>query len=185
MDLFDILENTKYAHSHQVSKISKLMADKAGYSRDESHIIEQAALYHDIGKSAIPPDILKKPGALTSAEYEIVKTHAALGSNQISEAVQVLRIAALVAQQHHEHENGMGYHHLPSEKVHPYAKLVSVADVFDALYSRRSYKEPWELQRIREYFLEQAGKQFDRQMVLLIFSIMDDVLALYPRPEGK
>jgi len=183
MDLLKLIDNTNYEHSRQVSEISKLMAKKAGYSQAESRIIAQAALYHDIGKVAIPPCILNKPASLTPDEYEIVKTHAAVGCKQITEAVQVLTIAAIIAQQHHEYQNGCGYYRLSGDDIHPYAKLVAVADVFDALYSKRAYKKAWNMRKIREHFTEQTGKQFDAEMVSLIFSIIKDVLELYKNHE--
>jgi len=179
MDLQSLIKNANFDHSRKVSQISGMMARKAGYSEAESRIIEQAGLYHDVGKSALPIEILNKPGALTPSEYEIIKTHTILGCKQITEAVQILSVAALVAQQHHEKADSTGYYHLSCKETHPYARLVSCADVMDALYSRRAYKNSWDIAKIREYFTAQSGKQFDPEMVNVLFSIMDDVLKLY------
>jgi len=92
-----LLSNTKYSHSCNVAKISKLVALNAGYPDDEASVIEQAALLHDIGKTAIPSDILNKPDVLTKEEFEIVKTHTEAGYGQIMEAVKILTISAAVA----------------------------------------------------------------------------------------
>lgn len=179
VDLFSLVDSTNFEHSQTVSQISRLMASKAGFSDSESQVIAQAALCHDVGKSAIPADILNKPSSLTPAEYETIKTHTTAGYEQITKAIQTLTTAAIVALQHHEHIDGGGYWHLRGEDIHPYAKLVAVADVFDALYSRRSYKEPWGVDRVKGYIAQQAGRQFDKDAVGLLFSILSDVLLLY------
>ena len=179
MDLFTLVDNTNFEHSRTVSQISRLMAGRAGFSEKECQVIAQAALCHDVGKAAIPAAILNKPASLTPEEYEVVKTHTEAGYAQITETIQALSIAAVVARQHHEHIDGHGYMRLAGGDIHPYAKLVAVADVFDALYSRRSYKEPWNLGTIRDYFSQRAGRQFDEAAVSLLFSIIGDVLILY------
>ena len=179
VELFSLVNSTNFEHSQTVSQISRLMADKAGFSENEREVIAQAGLCHDVGKAAIPVDILDKPSSLTPAEYEVVKTHTAAGHAQITKTIESLSIAAIVALQHHEHIDGLGYGHLAGADIHPYAKLVAVADVFDALYSRRSYKEPWDVERIKEYFAQRAGRQFDKGAVSLLFSILGDVLPLY------
>jgi HD-GYP domain-containing protein (c-di-GMP phosphodiesterase class II) len=156
-----------------------MMAVKAGYSYAESELIAQAAYFHDVGKAAIPARILSKPSALTPQEFNIIKTHTTIGSKQISDAAKVLALASIVALQHHEHMDGNGYQHLVGSDIHPYTKLIECADVLDALLSRRVYKDPWDIPSIRAYFTTQSGKQFDPAMVNVLFSILDDVLALY------
>jgi len=182
MNLETLIESTCFAHSKQVSMISALMAESAGYPPGEISAIRQAALYHDIGKSDIPEQILNKPGALTPEEYEIVKTHTARGYSKITDAVNVLSIAADVCRDHHERPDGSGYCGMTDREIHPYSKIISVADVFDALYSRRSYKEAWDMEKIREFFSTQSGKQFDAGFVKLLFAKMGEILALYPNP---
>ena len=180
MQVSQLLKDTEFDHSRKVSQISGLMAQKAGYSQDESRIIAECALFHDVGKCAVPAQILSKPATLTPDEYEIVKTHAAIGYKRLCEAAQILGLAAKVAIDHHEHVDGCGYPHgITSNEMHKYAKIVACADVMDALYSRRAYKEPWNIPQIRDYFTARAGKQFDPAMVKILFCIMDDVLKLY------
>jgi len=179
MTLETLTNQTYYAHSRQVSKICALLAERAGYSRDEIAIIEQAALYHDIGKTGIPEQILNKPGALTPEEFAVVKTHTELGYSKIMETVHILTVAAGVCRDHHERPDGTGYSGMTGRDIHPYSQLISVVDVFDALYSKRPYKEAWDIVRIRDFFSAQSGRQFDAGLVALLFSIIHIVLPLY------
>jgi putative nucleotidyltransferase with HDIG domain len=181
MDLQTLSNSAGRGHSRRVSAISGLLADRAGYSQAESQVIAQAALLHDCGKAYIPADILYKPSALTPGEYGIIKTHTDIGCELLNEAAQLLATAAIVAKQHHEYINGSGYHHMLGGEIHPYAKLIACADVFDALYSRRPYKEPWDISKIQAFFTEQSGKHFDPAMVHALFSVIDKVLALYQK----
>jgi putative nucleotidyltransferase with HDIG domain len=183
MNLDGLVKDACFAHSRQVSKISALLAQRAGYAQDEVMVIEQAALYHDIGKTDIPSEILNKPGALTQMEYEIVKTHTALGYERIAEAAKTLTIAAMVCREHHERPDGSGYSGMTATGIHPYSKLIAVADVFDALYSRRAYKESWGIPEIRRYFSEQSGTQFDAEIVQILLLAVENILALYREDE--
>ena len=179
MNLDALVESTCYTHSRQVSKICSLLAEKAGYAPDEVAVIAQASLYHDIGKTDIPGHILNKPGALTPAEFEIVKKHTAHGYDRIMEAIGVLSVAADVCRDHHERPDGAGYGGRDGADVHPYTKLISTVDVFDALYSKRAYKEAWDIARIKAFFLEHSGTQFDADTVRLLLSSLGSVLPLY------
>ena len=99
----------------------------------------------------------------------------------MNEAARILTAAAFVAGHHHERMDGTGYHKLSGHEIHPYARLVACADVFDALYSRRVYKESWNIAKIRAFFTEQSGKQFDPIMAALLFNGIDDVLSIYQK----
>jgi HD-GYP domain-containing protein (c-di-GMP phosphodiesterase class II) len=155
------------------------MANRAGYSPDEAAVIEQAALYHDIGKSDIPGRVLNKPGPLTEYEFSLIKTHTSLGYSKILNSIRVLTVAAAVCLDHHERPDGSGYNGRSGTDVHPYTRLVAVADVFDALYSKRAYKEAWDINHIRDYFKAQSGTQFDKDSVNLLFAGLDEILLLY------
>lgn len=179
MNMDKLLQSTQFDHSRQVAKLSRLLAGLAGYSPAETEVIGQAALFHDIGKTAIPASILNKPGALTQEEYAIIKTHTVIGQERLAQAVQTLAAAIIVAQQHHERLDGSGYLRMEDKDIHPYAKLIAVADVFDALVSRRSYKEPWSIDRTGAYLQDLAGIQFECRIVTLLLSNIDQVLALY------
>ena len=179
MDLQRLHNSANRGHSRRVSAISGLIAERAGYPKAESQIIAQAAQFHDCGKSEIPAHVLYKPSILTPGEYGIIKAHTTIGYNLLNEAARILTAAAFVAGHHHERMDGTGYHRFSGHEIHPYARLVACADVFDALYSRRAYKEPWDMAKIQAFFMEQSGKQFDPVMVYALSCVMDDVLTLY------
>jgi HD-GYP domain-containing protein (c-di-GMP phosphodiesterase class II) len=183
MDILHLIDNAASdTHSRNVALISEMMARKAGYSDAESRIIAQAALFHDAGKIEIPGHILNKPSALTPDEYDIVKTHTTAGYKRLNKAAQILALASVASLQHHEHADGHGYpDSIAGSETHPYSKLIACADVADALFSHRTYKNPWNINIIRAYFTEQSGKQFDPAMVRVLFSIMDKVQALYQK----
>ena len=176
MDIAALMNSTHFAHSQQVAKISSILAQLAGYTAEETEVICQAALFHDIGKNGISPTILNKPGKLTPEEFHIVQTHTTIGQEQLTREVQALGAAIIVAQQHHERLDGSGYMGLGEKRIHPYAKLVAVADVFDALVSRRSYKD---IERTSKYLRGLAGIQFDCQFTMLLLDNMAQILALY------
>ncbi len=182
MELETLVTNTRYEHSRQVSKISAILAERAGYSPKEAVSIGQAALFHDVGKVDIPALILNKPGALTPDEFAVVKTHTELGYNRIMESVKVLMLAAEVCRDHHERNDGSGYAGKTGSDIHPFVKLISVVDIFDALYSQRAYKSRWSISDIRAFFSAHCGTQFDVEVVALLFSSLDIILPLY-RPE--
>ena len=181
MDIFTLAANSQYRHSRQVAKISELLAKRLGYSPAEVSVITQAATLHDVGKVDIPPEILSKSGVLSPGEYELVKAHAAAGCRHIEETIRALRVAAIVCKEHHERIGGKcGYLGLSDADIHSYSKLVAVVDVFDALYSKRAYKAPWNIQDICRYFNDQAGLLFDSSIVaLLLLSLIPDILRLY------
>ena len=143
MDIQTLESLTHFDHSQKVALINKLLAQYAGFPENEVHIIEQAALLHDIGKSSIPKEILQKPGKLTVEEYAIVKKHTTLGHRQIEDVAKILVAAEIVAETHHERPDGKGYLGLSGNEIHPYSRIVAIADVFDALYSKRVYKAAW------------------------------------------
>lgn len=175
----ELAKLTHFEHSQKVSEISGILAGYAGYSAQIVDIIRQAALYHDVGKSAIPAEILNKPGKLTEREFEIVKAHTQLGTQKIAQALEVLSAAALIASQHHEKLNGKGYMGLCGEEIHPYARIVAVADVFDALLSKRAYKDAWAVDDILRYMQEGSGVHFDITVIWLLLGHISEILALY------
>lgn len=169
----------KYEHSQKVSEISGLLAKKAGYSCADVQIIKQAALLHDIGKCEISNEILNKPGKLTPQEYDVIKKHTQLGSEIIKEALLVMLAAYRIANNHHERWDGSGYYGLAGNNIDPFARLVAVADVLDALMSKRAYKDCWSLNEAFSYLDKQSGVQFDREIVSVLLSIPNEISALY------
>jgi len=173
-----LISDSNFKHSRKVAQISRIVASNAGFTEDEVSIIEQAALLHDVGKASIPSQILNKPDVLTPAEFEIVKAHAAAGYSQIMEAVKVLNISASVAKEHHEKLDGSGYHKMQGHNISPYARLISIVDVFDALLSKRVYKESWDVTSVIQY-LTVHDNHFDRIIVNCLVSVIGQILILY------
>ena len=132
-------------------------------------MLADSAPLHDIGKVGIPDSILQKPGKLTPEEWEIMKTHSRLGSEAIEQAerdiahpVEFLALAKEVAHWHHERWDGRGYPDgLIAESIPISARLMTIADVFDALISKRVYKDPMPIDKVREIIVGERGKQFD------------------------
>lgn len=173
-----LVAHTKFDHSRYVAKISKILALKTGYSAEEACIIEQAALYHDVGKTDVPPHILNKPGKLTPKEFEVVKTHTENGYEKIMGVIDVLKIASEVAREHHERLDGSGYRKMIGSEISSYAKLIAVVDVFDALISKRPYKKGWDTSNVIKYLIE-YNNHFDNQIVMCLVSILNEVLLVY------
>ena len=174
-----LYQERKHAHSKAVGDIAELLAQKSGHPNNETELIKEAARLHDIGKTYIPKEILEKPGKLTSDEFSVVKQHTIFGAEYLLWQAQLLLAAAIMALQHHEHVDGNGYKGLTN--IHSYAKLVAVADVFDALLSARSYKNGWPPDEIVDYMKSNEDKQFEPAYVEALLQNMDDVLSFYKR----
>lgn len=132
-----------YRHSIGVALLSRLIGKAKGLSSPEILELTTAGFLHDIGKAHIPEEILNKPGKLTREEFSLVKDHTKFGYDLLRKASGLSVRHALVALQHHEREDGSGYPYgLKGKDIDPYSKIVAVADVFHAMISKRSYKEP-------------------------------------------
>lgn len=175
------------SHIKRIAVISKMIAEvlrnQGLFNIDNAFIdhIEKAAPFHDIGKIAIPDYILKKPGKLTEAEFEIMKTHTTLGKEAIQRLLDTspesfLSMAEDIALYHHEKWNGLGYpeglskHHIPLS-----ARIVAIADVYDALVSKRVYKAPMSHDAAIHLILNDAGVHFDPTIVNAFMSIHEDI----------
>lgn len=161
-------------HLKRVAAYASLLALKLGMSDKEAYFVKQISPMHDIGKWAIPESILQKPGSLTPAEWEIMKTHTSVGYELLKDSkLEVLRMGALVAAQHQEKFDGTGYPNgLKGEEIHIYSRITTVADVFDALGSERSYKQAWPVEDIIGYFRDHRGTHFDPMLVdLLLYNL--------------
>ncbi|MBL8018269.1 MAG: response regulator [Leptospirales bacterium] len=172
-------------HVRRVSEYCRLLALYKGMPVEEADKLRLAAPMHDIGKVAIPDSILHKHGALSAEEWIIMRTHAEVGYNLFKDSSrEFLRCAAIIAHEHHEKYDGSGYPQgLRGENIHIYARIMAVADVFDALGSKRAYKEPWPMPRILEHMRSQKGIHFDPELVDLLEKNMNEisrVRLLYP-----
>ena len=136
------LDDATYVHSMNVALICNLFAHWLKYDNDEAELLTLAGLLHDIGKMLIPPSIIKKPGKLTEDEYRIIQEHPMLGYNILKKQDVDSRIA-LGALQHHERCDGRGYPgKLTLNEIEPFAKIIAIADVYDALTANRVYRGP-------------------------------------------
>ena len=167
-------------HVRRVAEYSALLANLCNLPLEDIEMIKMASPMHDIGKIAIPDNILLKPGKLNEDEFEIMKTHAEIGYGVFKNSKrELLRAAAIISHEHHERWDGKGYPcGVKGEDIHIYGRITAVADVFDALGSDRVYKEAWPLDRILELFRNESGKQFDPYLVKLFLENLDDFLVL-------
>ncbi len=170
-------------HVKRVAEYSKLLALLAGLGSKKAELLFAASPMHDIGKVAIPDNILKKPGKLTDDEWICMKTHSEEGYNILKGSSRpLLKASAIVAYRHHEKWDGSGYPNgLAGEKIHIFGRITAIADVFDALGSNRVYKKAWELDRILELFKQERGKHFDPALVDLLFENIDQFVAIRDR----
>lgn len=167
-------------HVKRVAQYSRLFAKALGLSDAEVSNIELGSTTHDIGKVAIPDAILNKPGKYTPAEKILMNKHAAIGYEMLRHSNRpILKTAAIIAHEHHEKYNGTGYPRgLVGENIHIAARIVAIADVFDALGSERVYKKAWELERIYDLLRRESGKHFDPKLIDLFFANIDQFLAV-------
>lgn len=165
-------------HLRRMSRFSGILAMGVGLSAAEAEEIRFAAPLHDIGKVAIPDSILRKPGKLTPEEFEEMKKHTVYGSKMLINAEsRLLRLAAKIAVGHHECWDGSGYPNgLKGEAIPIEARIVTVADVFDALSSRRVYKGEWTVEDALKYIEEKAGKNFDPKVVAALRERFGEIL---------
>jgi putative two-component system response regulator len=163
-------------HTERVGTTAAEIAAKLGLDPEQVRLLREAAPLHDVGKLAIPDTILLKPGRLTDEEYEVMKTHAALGGRLLSgSSSPELRMAAIVAQTHHERWDGSGYPGgLAGEEIPLVGRLVAVADVFDALTHDRPYKRAWPVERAIAEIRLGAGSQFDPRVVAAFLALRED-----------
>jgi putative two-component system response regulator len=154
-------------HAWRIGRISALLALGLGLPGREVELIRRAAPLHDIGKIGIPDAILLKPGKLSEAEFEEMRTHTTIGAEILSGSRSpLLRLAERIALTHHERWDGGGYPRgLSGEEIPLAGRIVAMADVFDALTHERPYKEAWPVDKAVAEILGQAGRQFDPGLV--------------------
>ena len=166
-----------YVHSVNVGTIATIMGKNLGLSRKELKELATGALLHDIGKMCIATQILEKKGYLTYQEYEQMRTHAKYGYELLKEDPGIGLLSAHVAYQHHEREDGSGYPRaLTGKQIHLYAKIVMVADCYDAMTFGRSYRRTlWSHEALAQ-LASDAPLKYDPKMVKLL----GQSVALYP-----
>jgi len=164
-------------HVIRMAKYSRVIAEQLGFSKDEADVIEMAAPMHDIGKIGIRDDILLKPGKLTSKEFEIMKDHTVIGYDILKDSPsKFLQLGAVIALGHHEKFDGTGYPYgKKGDDIPIEARIVAIADVYDALVSERPYKNAWSTQTAIEYMDSHKGKHFDPECFEAFKAQLDNI----------
>lgn len=171
----DAKDSYTNGHSTRVAKYSVMLAEKMGYSGERLEQLQYAALLHDIGKIGIPNEIINKTSKLTDEEYEVIKTHPAIGGNILKEITEIPDIA-IGARWHHERYDGRGY---PDRKagldIPEIARIIGVADAYDAMTSKRSYRDVLPQKTVLGEIEKEKGSQFDPQIAeIMILLIKED-----------
>ncbi len=166
------------AHVRRVAIFCEMLARKLGLEESFVEAIRLAAPLHDLGKIAIPEKILHSPNKLAGADWEIMKSHAQIGGDILEKSsVSVSKLAARLARYHHENWDGTGYPEgLKGREIPIEARIMALADVFDALGSKRSYKEPWPADKIKKFLISEKDKKFDSELVDIFIGNYDEFL---------
>ena len=187
LSLSQIIENKSEntgQHVKRVAEYTAVLCKSLGYNDEESWKISLAAMMHDVGKLMVPESILEKPGKLTDEEFEIVKKHITYGKQMLETSPgELFHISTEIAHQHHEKWDGNGYIGLKGEEISNFARCVALADVFDALVSRRAYKAPWTPEEAYEEIVSQRERQFDPDVVNAFvenFEKFKEIVKRYP-----
>lgn len=170
-------DNETGLHVIRMSHFSRVIALEAGFSADEAEELLHAAPMHDVGKIGIPDAILQKPGKLDDAEWQIMQKHPEIGAQIIGEHdASMLQMARRIALGHHEKWDGSGYPAgLAGTDIPIEARIVAIADVFDALTSVRPYKQAWSVEDAVNLIREQSGRHFDPALVDCFLRRLDEI----------
>lgn len=167
-------------HIWRMANYASCLAKAIGWEDEECNQLELAAPMHDTGKIGIPDNILKAKRKLTSDEWVLMKKHSRMGHDILIRSQHpVFQIAAIIALNHHEKWDGSGYPQgLAGEDIPQAARIVAIADVFDALTMKRPYKEAWTVEASLALIKKDAGKHFDPRLVDVFLSIQDEILEI-------
>ncbi|MFC1486041.1 HD-GYP domain-containing protein, partial [Candidatus Latescibacterota bacterium] len=165
-------------HIERIGRYCALLAEKLGLPNDECQDILYAAPMHDIGKIGIPDDILMKPSRLTNEEFEVIKTHTILGANLVANShAASLQLAGQIAITHHEKWNGEGYPRgLSGDEIPLVGRIVALADVFDAITSKRPYKDAYPVETACDIIKRERGRHFDPDMADIFLENLDGII---------
>jgi putative two-component system response regulator len=167
-------------HINRMSKYCRLMGKALGLPREEYDRLDLASTMHDVGKIGISDNILLKPGKLDVEEWKSMRSHTRIGEQLLSGgSSQLLEVARIIAMTHHEKWDGTGYHQQLKGKEIPLAgRITCICDVFDALISRRPYKEPWPVEKAMAEIKRGKGVFFDPELVDLFVSLEPEILKI-------
>lgn len=182
-------DNETGYHILRMSQTSMLLAKSLGWSEQQCELMLNASPMHDVGKIGIPDAILLKPGKLDAGEWQVMQTHTTVGAELLSDGgSELLELARIIALHHHEKWDGSGYPMgLKGEKIPQAARIVAVADVFDALTSSRPYKKAWPVEEAVALIRNESGSHFDPQVVDHFMLLLDEILLIrdrYLEPEA-
>lgn len=173
-------DNETGMHVMRMSHYAAVLAKAYGLSDVRVDNLLHAAPMHDIGKIGIPDSIMLKPGKLTEEEFEIMKTHPQIGAEILGDDdSELIKLAKTVSLTHHEKWDGTGYPNgLAGESIPLEGRITALADVFDALTSKRPYKEAWTVETTLNYLKAQSGKHFEPKLVELLEQELDEILKI-------
>jgi len=182
--LTELMENCSSETGEHIKRVARMAHILAQYypllSDDDAETVFHAAPMHDIGKATIPHHILHKPGKLTEEEFTIMKTHTTAAHKFLRNSKRkMIQAADIIAMQHHERWDGTGYPKgLKGDDIHPYGRVMSVIDVFDALAHKRYYKEAWSIEDSVAYMKDHSGTRFDPQLIDIFMEHIDEFIAI-------
>lgn len=176
-------DNETGLHVIRMSHYSRVLALAAGFSEAQAEELLNAAPMHDVGKIGIPDAVLRKPGKLDGEEWEVMKQHAQIGADIIGEHPSgLLRMAREIALNHHEKWDGSGYPRgIGGAEIPVEARIIAIADVFDALTSELPYKKAWPVEEAVQLLREQSGRHFDPELVELFLGQLPAILEIKER----
>ncbi|WP_031435562.1 response regulator [Methylomarinum vadi] len=165
------------AHIWRMAAYGRAIAEAVGWDEESCKLLELAAPMHDTGKIGIPDAILKKPGKLDVDEWHIMKSHASIGHGILKQSnAPIFQLAAEIALNHHEKWDGTGYPHgLSGMAIPESARIVAIADIFDALSMKRPYKDIWPLDKILDFLAQNAGNHLESRLVEAFMDILPKI----------
>lgn len=174
VNIIEAKDQITEGHSVRVAGYSMALARAMGYDEKRVDEVYQTGLLHDVGKIGIPDLILKKEGKLTREEYGEIKEHTSIGGHILA-AIETMDYLAAGAKYHHERYDGTGYPNgLKGEEIPEIGRIIAVADVFDALVSKRHYKDAMDIETAKQEILRSSGTQFDPKIVEVFLKLLDD-----------
>jgi PAS domain S-box-containing protein len=169
----DLRDRETEGHTQRVTELTLRVARTLGYSEEELAHIRRGALLHDMGKMAIPDEILQKPGPLTEEEWKVMRRHPEYAHDMLS-AISYLRPALDIPLYHHERWDGSGYPRgLKGEDIPKIARLFAIIDVWDALSSDRPYRKSLRRDQVIQYIIDMSGQLFDPELVKIVLPIIE------------